>query len=86
MENELGQILMQERMAMFDAFNLIAQVAFTLEIIALLALLLMALFLSKIEEGQADLSLAHGLRRGRLVLARIALAIAAALVIIPLIV
>jgi hypothetical protein len=89
MENEFGQILMQEQMAMFEAFSQIAQVVFSLEIIALLALLLMALFLSKTEEKQADSGLAFqmpGARRGRLVLARIALAVAAVLVIVPLIV
>lgn len=89
MENEFGQILTQEQTAMFDVFSQIAQVAFTLEIIALLALLLIALFLSNAEEKQADSGLAQRLldaRRGKLMLARIALAIAAILVIVPLIV
>jgi hypothetical protein len=89
MENEFGQILMQEQMAMFEAFSRIAQVVFSLEIIALLALLLIALFLSKTEEKQADSGLAlqmSGARRGKLVWARIALAVAAVLVVLPLIV
>ena len=89
MENEFSEILMKEQIAMFDTFNRIAQVVFSLEIIALLALLLMALFLSKIEEKQPDSGLAlqmSGVRRGKLALARIALAIAAVLIIVPLIV
>lgn len=83
MENDFGQILMQERMAMFDAFSQIAQVAFTLEVIALLALLLIALFLSATEDKPADSRPILQTRRRKLTLARVALVIVAALIIIP---
>lgn len=86
MENEFGQILMQEQMAMSDAFSRIAQAAFTLEIIALLALLLIALFLSPTEEERADPGLARrlsGAGGGKLALARVAILVAAVLLIVP---
>ena len=86
MENDFSQILIQEQMAMFDAFSRIAQVVFSVEIIALLALLLIAVFLSSTEEERTDHGLARrlpGPRDRKRALARVAILVAAVLLIVP---